>query len=306
MDLVEVVKGPRFKTATRALMKALRTYFRIEVVGVENIPRRGRVIVSPNHSGYAGFDAVLLGHIILRETGRIPRVMAHRAFFDFSSTIRQVSQSFGLHKASLKNGVEILKKNRLMILFPEGESGNFKPTRRAYKLSHFHTGFVRMAIQSQSTIVPCVIIGAEESHINLGNIDVGKGLDKGLSRLGLDRLGALGKLALTGLKIPLPVNLIPLPAKWRIVFLKPVTLEAREYTEQEIERLAHRIQKQVQKGIHDELKRRPYIYTKASRKLLSKALESKRKLSKLKREARKIRRAARIKVKAKARKARST
>jgi 1-acyl-sn-glycerol-3-phosphate acyltransferase len=285
MDVADLVRDPRFKQASRGFLKLLRKYFRIEVVGIENIPKRGRVIVAPNHSGYAGFDAVLLGHVILRETGRVPRVMAHRAFFDFSRTVRRTAESFGLRKASLKGGVEILRGNRLMIIFPEGESGNFKPTAKAYQLRRFRTGFIRMALQAQAQIVPCVIIGAEETHLNLGNID-------------------LSKLA-RGLKIPLPLNLIPLPAKWRIHFLPPVALPAGELSEEQIERLALRIQRQAQKAIHAELKARPYIYFKSTRKLLEKARavekRTKTKLSKVKREAVKIRRAARLKARKKAR-----
>ena len=55
---------------------------------------------------------------------------------------------------------------------------------------------------NKAPIVPCTIVGAEESHLNLGNID--------LSRFMKD------------IRIPIPLNLIPLPAKWKIRFWDPI------------------------------------------------------------------------------------
>ncbi|MGZ3687212.1 MAG: lysophospholipid acyltransferase family protein, partial [Bdellovibrionota bacterium] len=74
-----------------------------------------------------------------------------------------------------------------------------------YRLQHFHTGFVRMAIQTQVPIIPCLVTGAEESHLTLGSLN--------LSRF------------VKGLRLPIPLNLVPLPAKWKIQFLKPIVLD---------------------------------------------------------------------------------
>ncbi len=251
MDLVELVKNDRFRKASRVWMKLLRVYFRLEVEGIENIPKKGKAIISPNHSGYSGFDAVLLGHVVLKYRRRIPRILAHRAFFDLSSRVREVSESFGLRKASIGGGAEILKKNRLIVLFPEGESGNFKSSRKAYLLKPFHTGFVRMALESEAPIIPCVIIGAEETHLNLGNINLSK--------------------VIKGLRIPLPLNVLPLPAKWRIVFLKPIPIQdlvRNPDSEKQIAAAARKIQTITQKAVRQELKRRPYVYFRQTRKLL--------------------------------------
>src|SRR5688500_6148954 len=120
MELVELIKKgrtghrARLKTAGRFSLKLLRSYFRIDVRGVENIPLNGRALVVPNHSGFAGADAVLLTYIIKRETRRRARILAHRSFFDFSNTVKDLAESHGLKRASIQGGAEVLKSDRLL------------------------------------------------------------------------------------------------------------------------------------------------------------------------------------------------
>ena len=197
---------------------------------------------------------MLLANLIREHTGRRPRILAHRAFFDFSSQLKAISESFGLQKASIENGVEVQNRKHLLILFPEGEKGNFKPTLLRYRLQEFKTGFLRIAIQSQSPIVPCVIIGAEESHLNLGNID-------------------LSKIA-PGLRIPLPLTLIPLPAKWKIMFLPPIDTTLFDPAilkdPKALKHLAKKIRLQLQRAIHKELRGRKYVFSEETRDVVQK------------------------------------
>ena len=255
MTLVELVHPPRLKSVSRLWLHLLRKYFRIELIGMENIPARGRALIAPNHSGFAGADAILLTHVIKRETRRRARILAHRSFFDFSSTIASVSESFGLRKASVEGGINILKEDHLLVIFPEGETGNFKPTYRRYQLQRFHTGFLRMAIAAQAPIIPCVIIGAEEAHLNLGNLNFSK--------------------LVRGVRIPLPLNFIPLPAKWKIVFLPPVALEVTPEILEDpkaLRRHALLLQRQMQRQIRAELRKREYIYFRETREIADKML----------------------------------
>lgn len=254
MDLVEIVHSREFHRRFGNFLRFLRTYFRVDIEGLENVPPSGRGVICPNHSGYAGTDAVLLSHLIREHTGRRPRILAHRAFFDFSSQIKAVSESFGLQKATIENGLKIQKRDHLLILFPEGEKGNFKSTTLRYRLQEFHTGFLRIAIQSGAPIIPTVIIGAEESHLNLGNID-------------------LGKIA-KGLRIPLPLTLVPLPAKWKIKFLPPIETKDLDpellNNPEKLKQLAKKFRRDLQRAINEELRGRPFIFSKKTRKVAKK------------------------------------
>lgn len=220
-----------YRVLPRLMMEILRKYFRLEVEGLENIPARGRAIVAPNHSGYSGFDAVVLSHILSRDGGRLPRVLSHYFWF-LSQTTAIPAQKMGFTEATYENGLHALKKNNLVVLFPEGEHGNFKPSSRMYQLQDFKRGFVRMAIETQSPIIPTLILGAEETHINLSQFKFTK--------------------FLRGLVIPLPLNVIPLPAKWKIKFLEPIHLPFKADRVDDAD-LVHEICAEIQERMQEEL-----------------------------------------------------
>jgi 1-acyl-sn-glycerol-3-phosphate acyltransferase len=227
-----------FKIMPQFLLKMVKGYLRLEIEGLENLPKRGAGIITPNHSGFSGFDAVILANSIYTDLKRIPRVMTHRFWFLTKSTAIP-AQKLGFTDANYQNGIELLKKNNLVILFPEGEQGNFKPTAKMYMLQEFKRGFVRMALETQSPIIPTLIIGAEETHINL-------------SQLKLTRF-------LSGAIIPIPLNLIPLPIKWKIIFLPPIYLPYKPDAVEDSElvyEIAQDIQDQMQEALNKELKKR--------------------------------------------------
>ena len=101
-----------------------------------------------------------------------------------------------------------------------------------------------MALLSKAPVVPCIIIGAEEANINLGKIRFEK--------------------YLKGLTIPIPFNLIPFPAKWKIQFLPPSDLT--EFTAQDtnnkikMQLAADQVRTSMQRVIDLELRKRNYVY----------------------------------------------
>lgn len=220
------------------VMELVRKYFRVEIEGLENIPKRGAALICPNHSGYSGLDALVLSHMIHKETRRIPRLLAHKFWF-LSKTTSIPAGMLGFMDASFENGVDALSRNNLIIIFPEGEFGNFKPTTKMYQLQEFKRGFIRMAVKTQSPIVPALIIGAEETHINLSQLKLNK--------------------FFKGAVIPLPLNIIPLPVKWKIKFLPPIYLpyKPEHLDDHELMReIASEIQEQMQDALSEEVQKR--------------------------------------------------
>jgi 1-acyl-sn-glycerol-3-phosphate acyltransferase len=193
-----------FKFVPRFLGELMTKYFRVEVEGIENLPKNGPALIASNHSGFTGLDAFLLCYHILENTQRVPRVLIHHLWF-INKTTARLSQRMGFIEANYENGIKTLKRKKLVIIFPEGENGNFKPTTQAYHLQRFKSGLVRMAIETGAPIIPTLVIGAEESNINLARLNFTK--------------------YLPGLKLPLPLNIVPLPARWKIKFLPPIQLE---------------------------------------------------------------------------------
>lgn len=221
-----------YKVFPRLFMEILKKYFRLEIEGLENIPKKGPVLITPNHSGFSGIDAMLLSYILQQNTKRIPRVLTHHLWF-LSETTALPANKMGFIEANYENGYKLLKKNNLVVLFPEGENGNFKPTSKRYQLQEFKRGFIRMSLASRACIIPTLILGAEETHINIKKLKFSK--------------------YLRGLVLPLPLNVIPLPAKWKIIFLKPIRLpyEANKIHDSELCReLALEIQEGMQQQIN--------------------------------------------------------
>ncbi|PIU00140.1 MAG: hypothetical protein COT74_06120 [Bdellovibrionales bacterium CG10_big_fil_rev_8_21_14_0_10_45_34] len=232
-----------FDLMPRFFLEGLRKYLRVEVEGLEHLPKRGRALIVPNHSGFAGFDAVILANEIQRSKGRVPRLMAHKLWF-MNNWMTQAGKKFGLVEATTDNAREALNRNHLVVLFPEGEEGNFKPSIEKYRLKEFKRGFIRLAVESEAPIIPTVIIGAEETHITLFQIR------------------ALRKYF--GLIIPIPLNLFPLPARWKIRFLEPVFIpEGARLCEDEesVHDLCESLQAKIQHAIDEELQKRgnPYF-----------------------------------------------
>jgi hypothetical protein len=84
-----------------------------------------------------------------------------------------------------------------------------------------------------------LVIGAEETHINLAKLKFSR--------------------YLRGLVLPLPLNVVPLPAKWKIVFLPPITLPYKPSAADDrelLQELAEDLREQMQAAITEEVNRR--------------------------------------------------
>lgn len=231
-----------YKVLPNFLLEVFQKYLRVTTEGTDNIPKKGPCIIIGNHSGYMGFDALMLGHQIHLSTQRVPRIIAHKLWF-LHPKISVHAQKMGLVSANLENGLKVLKKNQPLLLFPEGEEGNFKVTKYRYRLRRFRRGFVRLALQTGAPIIPSIVIGAEETHITLRQIRWAK--------------------ELFGIIIPVPLNVIPLPAKWHIKFLEPIYLKKDPEKAEDIAyvtKVSRHIRIKLQKEIHRQLKKRERIF----------------------------------------------
>lgn len=238
--LSKIVLNPLIKDS---LVQLIKLYFRLETEGLDNIPQKGSALIIPNHSGFAGLDAVILTHEISQKIKRHPKVMTHYLWF-LSQATGIPAQKLGFIEATTQNGLNLLSQKNLVILFPEGEKGNFKPTSKKYQLQEFKRGFVRWALQTQSPIIPTLIIGAEESQLNLTPINL--------------------RFLAKKLILPLPLNLIPLPSKWKIIFLPPITLPYTPESASDnhlVHEITQDIHQKMQKMLTEELNKRKNIYT---------------------------------------------
>jgi 1-acyl-sn-glycerol-3-phosphate acyltransferase len=182
-----------------------RRYFRVEAHGVEKVPR-GRALLVGNHAGQIPIDGAMVGVALLLDANppRIVRTMTEKwaASLPYISTIFARS---GQIVGTPENCRRLLAEGETVLVFPEGVRGISKLWPQRYQLQDFGLGFMRLALETDTPIVPVAIIGSEEQAPALLNLkSVGK-------LIGFPAL----PVTVTGLPFPLP-------AKYRIYFGDPL------------------------------------------------------------------------------------
>lgn len=141
-----------------------RRYFSVSVRGIENVPAEGRAIVIGNHSGGLPVDAgMVLSSLLLDHD---PPRLAHGMVEKFVQVWPLVSTLFsrcGQFAGVPENAIRLLEDDRLLMVFPEGARGTGKLYKDRYRLVRFGTGFMRLALQTRSPIVPFAFLGGEEA-----------------------------------------------------------------------------------------------------------------------------------------------
>jgi 1-acyl-sn-glycerol-3-phosphate acyltransferase len=201
---------------SQILLSALlyRYYFRVETHGIEKVPS-GRVLLISNHAGQLPFDGMMLGVAMLMEAEppRIVRGMGEywipQLPFVGVAAIRS-----GSMVGTPENCAQMLEADECVMVFPEGVRGMNKLFRERYKLQRFGHGFLRLALETETPIVPVGIVGSEEQQPGLANLR------------GLGRVFGMPAFPLTlGFPWLGPLGILPLPVKYRIYFGDPLRFD---------------------------------------------------------------------------------
>ena len=194
-----------------------KSWFRVEVRGIENIPSAGGALIVANHSGTVALDSLMAQVAVHDEhpAGRYLRMLGADLVFR-TPVVGAVARKSGCTLAANPDAERLLASGELVGVWPEGFKGVGKPFSERYKLQRFgRGGFVAAALRTGVPIVPCSIVGAEEIYPILGNL-------KTVARLiGVPYLPVTPTFPLLG-----PLGLVPLPSKWIIEFGAPVETSA--------------------------------------------------------------------------------
>ncbi|MCW2746988.1 MAG: glycerol acyltransferase [Nocardioidaceae bacterium] len=195
----------------------IENWFRLEVRGVENIPRDGGALLVANHSGTVPLDGVVTGYVVKKYAQRNLRPLGADLVFSLPF-ISQLARKAGATLACTEDAELLLASGEIAGVWPEGFKGIGKPFSERYKLQRFgRGGFVSSAMRAGVPIVPVSIVGAEEIYPLIGNVP-------SLARLvGVPYLPITPFFPLLG-----PLGLIPLPSKWIIEFGEPIRTDAYE------------------------------------------------------------------------------
>ncbi|WP_245630300.1 lysophospholipid acyltransferase family protein [Amphibacillus sediminis] len=143
-----------YHVAKNIVWYTLKPLYRMEVIGKENIPKNGPVIICSNH--ISNLDPPVVG-------GSSPRdlhFLAKEELFEkkwLSKLLRSLN-AFPIKRgmsdrAALRQALQLLKDNKVLGLFPEGTRS------KSGKLGKGLTGIGFFALRSDAVVVPCAIIG---------------------------------------------------------------------------------------------------------------------------------------------------
>lgn len=139
---------------TRPIITVLfKLFFTPKIIGKENIPKSGKVILAGNHT--SNFDCLLL----ISSTKRNIHFLAKKELWNGPKKI--IFANMGLIPVDRKNkdhqalssSIAYLENNLLIGIFPEGT------TEKEGKMLDFKIGAVKMAKDTNSPIVPFIITG---------------------------------------------------------------------------------------------------------------------------------------------------
>ncbi|MCC6272435.1 MAG: acyltransferase family protein [Deltaproteobacteria bacterium] len=230
-------------------------YWRVETHGVENIPSDGRALLVGNHSGTLPWDGSMIRLAVTNDhpAGRDVRFLVED-FVYYLPFVGTFMYRIGGVRASQENAERLLNTDHLVAVFPEGVKGLGKYFSQRYHLQRFgRGGFIKLAIRTDSPIIPVAVIGAEEIHPLLFKSSL-------LAKpLGIPYVPFTPTLPLLGL-----LGFVPLPSKWSIYFGKPIELSVygKEVLDDELEihRLSERVRQTIQNLVTDALKKRRSVW----------------------------------------------
>lgn len=145
-------KDVLFYKIIRPIIKVYFLLYNPKIIGKENIPKEGRIILAGNHNN--NYDCLML----ISSTKRCIHFLAKEELFHGFKKI--IFSNLGLipvnrkkkdHR-SLNEAIEYLKNEKVIGIFPEGTFGKGK-------LLPFKIGAVKMAYDTNTKIVPFAITG---------------------------------------------------------------------------------------------------------------------------------------------------
>lgn len=205
-------------------------YFEMKVYGQHNVPARGRGMLVGNHSGGWALDGIMViaSAFFELDPPRLAQGMAEK-FIQRMPFLANFTSRIGQLPGLPEHAVRLLEDERLLMVFPEGARGTAKLYKERDSLVGFGTGFVRLALQTNTPIVPFAFVGGGEAIPTVTN----------LYKVG--RMFGVPYIPVTpwGAAVPLPVTL-------QILYGAPIRLEGSAHdTDDVIARHVDRIKSRI-------------------------------------------------------------
>jgi 1-acyl-sn-glycerol-3-phosphate acyltransferase len=128
--------------------------YRVEAIGKENIPNKGPVIICSNH--ISNLDPPIVGITSPRDIHFMAKgeLFENKAIGWLMRRIKAFPVKRGMKdRQALRDGLQVLKDNHTLGLFPEGTRSKTGQLREGLAGAGF------FALRSSAIVIPCAIIG---------------------------------------------------------------------------------------------------------------------------------------------------
>ena len=134
------------------IFSGLRVYHRHEVHGLDNIPKKGPVIIACSHS-LATYDISLLMAAVYQKINRFPRALIDRAFYKVPG-LGNLMERIGCIVGSQENAQSLLSNGEMIYLAPGGMEESLRPSSDRYRVMWTkRKGFAKLAIETGVPVV---------------------------------------------------------------------------------------------------------------------------------------------------------
>jgi 1-acyl-sn-glycerol-3-phosphate acyltransferase len=221
-----------------------RHYFRVETKGIEKVPD-GRVLLVANHSGQLPIDGAMIGISLLvdRNPPRAIRSMVEKwvpSLPYVSTFMARIGQIVG----TPENCRRLLNAGEAILVFPEGVRGLGKLYSQRYQLQEFGLGFMRLALETDTPIVPVAVVGAEEQAPGIASLKP------------VAKMFGFPYLNVTPTGVPLP-----LPTKYHLFFGDPMRFTGRPDDEDaELDKKVRTVKATLQAMLDEGVKERKHVF----------------------------------------------
>jgi 1-acyl-sn-glycerol-3-phosphate acyltransferase len=144
----------------------------------------------------------------------------------------------------------MLEAGECVAVFPEGVRGMNKTFSQRYKLQRFGNGFMRLALETETPIVPVAIVGSEEQQpalVNLPSVGRVLGMPAFPITVGFPWLGPLG--------------ILPLPVKYHLWFGDPMRFEgSNQDDDQAVEERVDQVKRAISDMLEEGRQRRRGVF----------------------------------------------
>jgi 1-acyl-sn-glycerol-3-phosphate acyltransferase len=224
-----------------------RHYFRAQTFDIERVPN-GRVLLIANHAGQLPFDAAMLQMAMLLEA-EPPRIVRGMGEYWIPQLpfVSVAAARGGAMVGTPHNCAQMLHYGECVAAFPEGVRGMNKLFRDRYQLQRFGLGFMRLALETRTPIVPVAIVGSEEQQPGFANVS------------GLARMLGMPALPITlGFPWLGPLGMLPMPVKYRIHFGEPIAFDGSAEEEdaaiqERVDVVKHEITDMLERGVAERV-----------------------------------------------------